>query len=297
MQSAAQIKAKENFKKAIAYRKKYGCTLKEAFAAVYPKKKAAPKKAVKKKVAGYEKTIRKGSLTNVVYSKAAKTKKVIKPKQQKLFGVKKKAAKKPIDLHKDIKSHNVNIRVISGLFDTTIISDIDKLKKEYFKLAKKYHPDAGGTTSQFQQLQAEYEKLLKKLLSGSSLNTEQKENELFIDKAIRDIIDALINIEGITVEVIGKWLWIGGDTYPVRTTLKQAGLTYIKKGNQSYWVYKGVESSGRGKLSMEEIKNKYGVQKFDTQKTKKISGIIKINRTKLKSSLERIKKGLNKRPI
>lgn len=297
MPSAAQIQAKANFKKAIAYRKKHNCSLKEAFAAVYPKKKAAPKKAAKKKVAGYVKTLRKGTKTDVIYSKAAKPVKASKPVQQKLFGIKKKAAKKPVSSHKDTKSHNVNIRVISGLFDTTVINDIDNLKKEYFKLAKKYHPDAGGTTSQFQQLQAEYEKLLKKLLSGSTLNTEQKENEIFIDKAIRDIIDSLINIEGITVEVIGKWLWIGGDTYPVRTTLKQAGLTFIKKGNTPYWVYKGVESSGRGKLSMEEIKSKYGVHKFEAPKTKKISGIVKVNRTKLKSSLERLKKGLNKRPI
>lgn len=56
MATAAQLKAKANFKKAIAYRKKTGCSLKEAFAAVYPKKaapvkrakKSAPKKVAKK---------------------------------------------------------------------------------------------------------------------------------------------------------------------------------------------------------------------------------------------------------
>ena len=54
----AQKIAKEKFKKAIAYRKKTGATLKEAFAFVYGrkvspvKKKAAPKKkAASKKVA------------------------------------------------------------------------------------------------------------------------------------------------------------------------------------------------------------------------------------------------------
>ena len=85
MASAAQLKAKANFKKAIAYRKKHGCSLKEAFDAVYPKKKAAPKKTAKKKVGA----------------------------------VKKKAAPKKsamaIKTHKDTKSHNVNIRVISGV--------------------------------------------------------------------------------------------------------------------------------------------------------------------------------------
>jgi hypothetical protein len=205
--------------------------------------------------------------------------------------------KTPAGTHKDTKSHNVNIRVISGIFDVKIISDLDSLKKQYFKLAKKYHPDAGGTTVQFQQLQAEYNTLLKKLLNGSSLNTEQKENEIVIDQAIRDIINSLINIEGLNVEVIGKWLWISGDTYPVRTTLKQAGLTFIKKAGIPYWVYKGIESTSRGKMSIEDIKNKYGTHKFDVPKTKKISGIVQINRTKLKSALEKVKKGLNKRPI
>jgi hypothetical protein len=293
----AQKKARENFKKAIEYRKKTGCSLKQAFAHIKGKSTVVKKKATPKKVAGYVKTIKKGGKTEVLYTNAKNAAKLKKPVQQKLFGVKKKAAKKPISTHKDTKSHNVNIRVISGIFDVKIISDLDSLKKQYFKLAKKYHPDAGGTTVQFQQLQAEYNSLLKKLLNGSSLNTEQKENEIIIDQAIRDIINSLINIEGLNVEVIGKWLWISGDTYPVRTTLKQAGLTFIKKAGIPYWVYKGVESTSRGKMSIEDIKNKYGTHKFDVPKTKKISGIIQINRTKLKSALEKVKKGLNKRPI
>jgi len=186
---------------------------------------------------------------------------------------------------------------IAGLFDTSVIKDIDTLKKQYFNLAKKYHPDAGGTTTQFQQLQNEYDKLFKSLLSGSSLNSEQKNNEIEIDEAIRKIIDQLINIENITVEVIGKWLWIGGNTYPVKTTLKSVGLSFIKKAGVPYWVYKGVESSSRGTMSLDEIKAKYGVHKFDIPKTKSISGINKINKTKLKINLLKLMKSLNKRPI
>lgn len=252
--------------------------------------------------------------------------------------------KKVGEYHKDTKSHNVNIRVVSGwkkgktaiieknekkvadrknvrvyrasknsltrkpgtfrnfqtiagLFDTSIISDIDALKKQYFKLAKKYHPDAGGTTAQFQTLQSEYEKLLNNLLNGSNLNKEQKENEVIIDKAIRDVIDALINIENINIELIGKWLWISGNTYPVRQILKNAGLVFIKKEGKPYWVYKGVESTSRGKTSMEEIKKKYGVFEMKAPKTKFIGAIPKVNKTKLKSALNKLTKGLNKRPV
>tara|TARA_R110002126_G_scaffold288316_2_gene441949 strand:- start:1663 stop:2307 length:645 start_codon:yes stop_codon:yes gene_type:complete len=101
--TAAQKAAKANFKKAIEYRKKTGVSLKEAFAHVYgkkvgaaPKKKAAAKKAAKKVV------------------KKAAPKKAAKKKHTK-YGVVKKHVRRVAGLHKDTKSHNVNIRVVSGV--------------------------------------------------------------------------------------------------------------------------------------------------------------------------------------
>jgi hypothetical protein len=75
--SAAQKQAQANFKKAIAYRKKTGCSLKEAFAHVKGGKVTGIKKAATKKKA-----------------------------------VKKSVVK---STHKDTKSHNVNIKVVSGV--------------------------------------------------------------------------------------------------------------------------------------------------------------------------------------
>jgi len=122
--TAAQTAAKAKFKKAIEYRKKTGVSLKEAFAHVYgkkvgaaPKKKAAPKKTAKKKAA--PKKVAKKSAPKKVAKKAA-PKKAAKKKHTK-YGVVKKhvrrvaGVKKPESVHKDTKSHNVNIRVISGL--------------------------------------------------------------------------------------------------------------------------------------------------------------------------------------
>lgn len=134
MQSIAQKKAQDNFKKAIAYRKKTGCSLKEAFAHVKGKK-----------IAGYLKTIKKGSKTEVIYSKAAKVKKKkAKPSQQKLFGVKKKAAKKPSE--------------------KVILNKIHVVKKNVDKLdeAQHKHMMAGITGSNKQALQ-DYEQIIKKI--------------------------------------------------------------------------------------------------------------------------------------
>lgn len=116
--TAAQKAAKANFKKAINYRKKTGVSLKEAFAHVYGKKKvgAAPKKKAAKKSAP-KKAAKK------VVKKAAKK---AAPKKAARKVVKKAAPKRSVSLHKDTKSHNVNIRVISGYKKIGNLDEINK---------------------------------------------------------------------------------------------------------------------------------------------------------------------------
>ena len=236
-------------------------------------------------------------------TKVSGTKKAtIKPFSKKK-AVKKAARKKTTSYHKDTASHNVKISVVSGLykslgslFDTSTIKDLDDLKKQYYKLAKQYHPDAGGTKEQFQQLQNEYDSNFNTILKGGTLNKEQQQNEIVIDKAIRDIIDNLINLEGITIEVIGKWLWVGGNTYPVHTILKGAGLQFIKKAGTPYWVYKGIETTSRGKMTLEQIRKAHGSQIVKATPTKKISGVYKkFNKAKVKTAFNKLTKALNKR--
>jgi hypothetical protein len=111
--TAAQKAAKANFKKAIEYRKKTGVSLKEAFAHVYGKKVgAAPKKKAAKKAA--PKKSAKKVVKNAAPKKAAKKKHtkygVVKKHVRRVAGM-----KKPESVHKDTKSHNVNIRVVSGI--------------------------------------------------------------------------------------------------------------------------------------------------------------------------------------
>jgi hypothetical protein len=78
------------------------------------KKKAIRKTATKKAVGKYVKTVRKGKITDVIY------------KRKKIGAVKKSAT----TMHKDTKSHNVNIRVMSG-FNTSILKKLEKAMDEY----------------------------------------------------------------------------------------------------------------------------------------------------------------------
>ena len=124
----AQKKARENFKKAIAYRKKTGCSLKQAFAYVKTGK------------VGAYKVIQKGE------SKNAKVTKVLEQKRKKggkfagrkrVAGVKKAAKKKTVSSHKDTKSHNVRISVVSGIAKGKEKS-LTMWKEIYGKLSSQY---------------------------------------------------------------------------------------------------------------------------------------------------------------
>jgi hypothetical protein len=126
--TAAQTAAKAKFKKAIAYRQKTGVSLKEAFAHVYGKKVgAAPKKKAAKKAA--PKKAAKKVVKKVV--KKAAPKKVARKKHTK-YGKVKAHTRRVAGIHKDTKSHNVNIRVVSGM-ETVAIQNVKYLFEQINK--------------------------------------------------------------------------------------------------------------------------------------------------------------------
>lgn len=145
--TTAQKNAKAKFKQAIAYRQKTGVSLKEAFAHIYGKKKvgSVAKKTVKTKTAKKVKLTtddkKDKSAFNAMarkYKKARVGALKLKPNEMRLgllsskvgATVKKKTAKKKAvnGKHIDTKSHNVNIKVMSGVGTTqNILKDISTL--------------------------------------------------------------------------------------------------------------------------------------------------------------------------
>lgn len=184
---------------------------------------------------------------------------------------------------------------IRGFFDNSTIKSLDDLKKQYFKLAKVYHPDAGGTTAQFQELQSEYERLFNTILRNGTLNNEEQNNEREIDEHLRAAMDAIVHLPNINIELVGKWIWVSGTTFPVKDALKTAGFTFIKKAGEPFWVFKGVESKSRGDLSLEEIRAKYGSKTYTTKGQKSISGSIAFDKDKFLFNILTLKKLIQKR--
>jgi hypothetical protein len=143
------------------------------------------------------------------------------------------------------------------------IYTLDDLKHQYRELCKQLHPDCGGTTGAMQDLNAEYTQMLKKVMN-EDYTTEAETSELLY----RDKIAAIAHLEGLELEIIGKWLWVSGNTYAHRETLKHEGFCFapVKK----LWFYRSLEYRTRttGETrDMDDIRKKYGSEKVHTNQT------------------------------
>ena len=137
------------------------------------------------------------------------------------------------------------------------IETLEELKSAYRKLAFKYHPDkATGSVELMQQLNNEYEYLSARL-KDSKGKTETKEYAAeFIE-----VINQIINFENITIEIIGSWIWVSGETKPIKDTLKSLKFHWNK--TRQLWQRKPTDEKFKtknSKQSDEWIKDKYGCE-------------------------------------
>lgn len=141
------------------------------------------------------------------------------------------------------------------------IETTEELKNRYRQVAKMLHPDFGGNEEDFKKMVVEYEKATEKLLKGDTTDT------LETMEKFRDIIDELLSYNDIIIEVCGNWIWISGNTKPIKEEIKALGCFWARK--KKMWYYRPQDYKKlRGKkstLSMEEIRGKYGSKIFQSK--------------------------------
>lgn len=139
------------------------------------------------------------------------------------------------------------------MFENLDIRTIEELKREYRRLVMIHHPDRGGSEDAMKILNAEYEHLFTALKNGGG----EKEKAHDLDDGFREIIYRVASVPGVTVEVCGSWIWVSGDTKPVKEILKEAGLRWASKKKMWYWSPEPKRRRGPGQ-SMEWIRERYG---------------------------------------
>ena len=139
---------------------------------------------------------------------------------------------------------------------------LEEVKRRYKELAMQHHPDRGGDTATMQDINKEYENVIKNPFFSFSEQTEQEQQEFI---KYPEIINQIIGLEGIIIELIGNWIWISGNTYPHRSQLKQIGFYFAPKKIMWYHRPPEYKSLNRKPKSINEIRLKYGSDIIETK--------------------------------
>lgn len=145
----------------------------------------------------------------------------------------------------------------------TTCHTLDELKKEYRRLTMIHHPDHGGDTATMAAINNEYAQRFEALKKAHNAQADEAHQTTEAPEEFIAIISELLKYPGLIVELCGSWLWISGDTRPVKEQLKSAGCRWSSNKKMWYWHHSedGAHWS-RGRKTMNQIRQKYGSQTY-----------------------------------
>ena len=156
---------------------------------------------------------------------------------------------------------------------------VEECKKLYKKLAFKHHPDRGGDLETMKAINAEFDYVMENnIFKSSKKDTSKKDTKKdydFSSSQFKDIISALVRLDGLEIEITGCFIWVTGNTYPQKDIIKSLGFRYSK--NKKAWYiapteYIAQKRSYKKSYSMNDIRSKYGSQKFESEGNQKMIG-------------------------
>lgn len=149
----------------------------------------------------------------------------------------------------------------------TTFTTVESIKAEYRRLAMIHHPDRGGSTAVMQQINAEYKEALKRCNGQTSKGSDGQDHTYRYDEAVeQEVMDALHKILRIKMQadiaVIGAWIWVLGDTKPVKEELKAVGCMWHAKRVAWYWRPEKQKAYRRSRSDLAGLAAQYGCKMF-----------------------------------
>lgn len=146
------------------------------------------------------------------------------------------------------------------------IKDLNELRRVYRTLALKYHPDKGGDTVIMQEINDEYDRLSKNLIENNPEFSEgRKVYESEVSEDLKEKVSQVVILPGVSVEIIGSWIWVTGDTKPVKDKLKEAEFKFSRKKSAWYWHRGYYRKLSKKHFDLEDIRSMWGSEKVEKE--------------------------------
>ena len=142
-------------------------------------------------------------------------------------------------------------------------TELTQLKKEYKTLVKMNHPDNGGSLSIMQEVNSQYDTIIKTRIFFTS--EKQKETEINFSQSMQEILNKIINFNNVTIEIVGSWIWLEGNTYTIKEALKEIGFKWSSGKKKWYFTEQDFDKRKYKQKSYDTLKNIYGFMNVDTK--------------------------------
>ena len=154
------------------------------------------------------------------------------------------------------------------------ITTLEQLRTVYKNLLKANHPDNGGDVATMQEINAQYDEAFKLLKSGAKIENEtdgRKWSDVE-DQKIREALSKIIFLHDIKIEIVGCWIWVDGNTYPVKDIIKNAGFEWSKSRKKWHFCpYETAKYYKGSKKSFGQLRQQYGSLEVESESRRQIA--------------------------